>query len=145
MTEREDEKYYTSIRGLFTLSYPESWSLMSEEQGIVSLSDPTGTVAITVSAAKHRSGVFMANACQQLRRYVHQFSGKVDSLKVLECSPALAIGEYTSPARDYWRVQFKALRNIVVFATYNHQLLGRRPDTDNEAMAILDSIRIEAS
>ena len=142
MIEREDKSRYTSVRGLFTLSYPETWSLTSEEQGIVSLSDRTESAAVTVSAAKHESEAFIADACQQLRRYVSQFSSKVDRLEVIECSPALAIGEYVSPAGDYWRVQFKASRNIVVFATYSVKLSDRQTVSDSGAMAILDSITI---
>jgi hypothetical protein len=144
MTEREGEKRYTSIRGLFTLSYPGSWSLLGDDQGIVNLSNRTGTGAVTVSAAKHQSETFISDACQQLRRYVTQFGAKVDKLEVIECSPTLAIGEYVSPATIYWRVQFKTLGNIVIFATYNEKLSDRRPDTDREARTILASISIRS-
>lgn len=145
MTKREDEKGYTSIRGLFALSYPASWSLLEDEEGIVNLSNPRGTGAITVSAAKHENKTFFADACQQLQRYESQFSAEVDGLEVIECSPILAIGEYVSPAKDYWRVQFKALGSIVVFATYNEKLVDRQPGTDSEARTILASIRIQST
>jgi hypothetical protein len=144
MIEREDEKGYISIRGVFTLCYPESWTLLDDENGIANLFNPRGTGTITVSAAKHQSDTFIANACQQLQRYGSQFSAEVGRLALLECSPTLAIGEYASPAEDYWRVQFKTFRNIVVFATYNEKLIDRQPDTDNEVRMILASIRIQS-
>jgi hypothetical protein len=139
-----DSKRYISIRGLFDLEFPTKWSLIGDDEGMVSLSSSSGMAAVTVSAAKHRSQAVVVDACEQLQRYMSQLAIEPDRFRQIDCSLGLATGEYTNEAGVYWRIQFKALANVVVLATYNREFSGSWQDEDREALAILSSIKVKA-
>lgn len=139
-----NSKYYTSVRGLFDLRIPEGWILISDDGGIADLSSPSGTAAVTVSAAQHHDPTKVVSACKQLRRYVKKLEIDPGGFKETECSVNLAIGEYVDKTTVYWRVVLKASANVVVLATYNREFSGSWHSEDQEAEQILLSIRVKA-
>ncbi len=143
MTETEGKKRYISARGLFALSFPNAWRVISEKDGIVSLTSPTGGEAVTVSAAARWSEAARADACEQLQRHVAKLGIEADKFRKIECTRDLAVGEYVNESQVYWRFEFKASHNVVVFATYNRALSDGPRDEHEAALAILSSVTIQ--
>jgi hypothetical protein len=139
-----NSKCYTSIRGLFDLEIPEGWILVDDDEGIANFSSPSGTAAVTVSAAQHYDPTRVASACKQLRRYVKKLDIDPGGFKEIDCSVSVAIGEYIDKAGIYWRVMFQASANVVVLATYNREFSSFLQGEDQEAQLILSSVRAKA-
>ena len=130
---RRDNKPYVSIERLFSVKVPEEWFLVSDDEGIASFSSPSGTAAVTVSAATHRHQAVVANACEQLRSYVRKLEIEPTRFREIDCSAILATGDYTDEAGVYWQILFKASKNVILFATYNREFSGSWKDEDRDA------------
>jgi hypothetical protein len=137
-----NKRQYKSIRSLFRLEFPEKWTLVGDNEGVATFSSPSGMAVVTVSAARHRSQFAVADACEQLQRYMKNLDIEPGRFKKIGCTIGFAAGEYTDHVGVYWRIVFKASANVIVFATYSRKSSDLSEDDDRDAEAILSSITV---